>query len=168
MCDLLLLPLLVRFDSPTTTFTLRTKPSSSLSVSNTRAKDHRFLGTLSSLITTTSLTSKFLVGLCHFCLSCKECKNSFLHRDQYSLLKCWTRLQCFRKYLPVAWNTPGGGRITLLFIVKTWFGVNSSKESGENKLWMVSGRLLTIASSSHLNVRSDSSLTWLHHYREVS
>ena len=97
--EFVLFPWFVIFGSPTASFTLRTKPSSSSSAFTTRANDQRFRGVSLSLITTTSSTLKFLLGRNHFCHSCKACKNSFLHRVQNSLLRCCTRFQCLRKYI---------------------------------------------------------------------
>jgi hypothetical protein len=73
--EFVLFPWFVIFGSPTASFTLRTKPSSSSSAFTTRANDQRFRGESLSLITTTSSTLKFLLGRTHFCRSCKACKN---------------------------------------------------------------------------------------------
>lgn len=43
--------------------------------------------------------------------------------------------------------------------------MNGSSDWGEFKLWTVRGRLLTIASTSHMNGRRDSSLSWSPFFR---
>ena len=106
---------------------------------------------------TTSSTCKSLLGRVHFRRSCKLSRNSFLQRDQNSFAKCWTRLQRFLQYTSAGWKTPGGARTTFDFIVSSWLGVKGLGESG-SEIWVtVKGRLLTIASASHIRVLRDSS-----------
>lgn len=118
VCVLVLLPAFESLECPMKSVTFHTKPFSFSSAFIPRANDQRFLGASSSLIKTTSLAWKFLLGRCHLCHFYNESINSFLQRVQNSLLKWWTRLHRFRKYLLAVWNTPGGGRAILLFILR--------------------------------------------------
>ena len=106
---------------------------------------------------TTSSTIKFLRGRDHFWRCCKLRRNSFLHRVQNSFAKCWTYLQRFLQYMSAGWKAPGGARTTFDFIVKRWLGVSGLTESGSVSWVTVKGRLLTIASASHIKVLRDSS-----------
>ena len=47
------------------------------------------------------------------------------------------------------------------FIVRRWFGVSTSKESGSVRSSVAIGQLLTIASTSIMRVLRDSSSNWL-------
>ena len=106
---------------------------------------------------TTSSTCKSLLGRVHFRHSCKLSRNYFLQRDQNLFAKCWTRLQRFLQYTSAGWETPGGARTTFDFIVSSWLGVKGLGESGSEIWFTVNGRLLTIASASHIRVLRDSS-----------
>ena len=114
----------------------------------------------SSLMKTMSSTYAFRLGLFHFCPCCRLSKYSFFHLIQNSFAKCCTRLQCFLRCLSGASNTKGGGRSTFVFIVNRWLGVNGFREVGLFKESVVSGRLFTIASASHMNVVTASWLNW--------
>ena len=76
--------------SPSFSFTLRTIPVKSGSVSTILAMGYLFLGE-SSLNKSISRTLKFCFWLFLFCLTCNVWRNSFLDRVQHSLLICWTR-----------------------------------------------------------------------------
>ena len=49
-------------------------------------------------------------------------------------------------------KVPGGASSTLDFMVNRWLGVSGAGESGSASWLTVRGRLLTIDSTSHINV----------------
>ena len=144
--DLVLLPLFSSCESPTASFTLGTSLSSSLKASTIRVS--------LSLIITISSTCKFRLGRFHYLRSCSEWRNFFFHRDQNSFARCCTRLHCFLEYRSAVWKTPGGGKIALLFM--------------ELMFSAVRGRLFTIASASHMNVLSVSSLSCVPFFSRIA
>ena len=49
-------------------------------------------------------------------------------------------------------KVPGGASSTLDFMVNRWLGISGAAKSGSASWLMVRGRLLTIDSTSHINV----------------
>lgn len=82
----------------------------------------------------------FRPGRIHFYRDCSSCKYFFLHLDQNLFITCWTLRHNFREWASFRWNMPGGGRTTLLFIIRMWFGVRGSGTSGSFKFNVVRGR----------------------------
>ena len=122
---------------------------------------HALRERLRSFTTTTSPTLKFRWGLVHFWRSWRLSKYSLRQRVQNSSGRCCTRLQCLWAYISAGSNFPGGDSRTLDFIAGRWLGVSGSGESGSVSWLTVRGRLLTIASASHINVLRDSSSSCL-------
>ena len=142
------------------TFTDRTCPFASWCMSTTRAMSHWFLGTLSSAIGIRSPVWRFLLGLFHLTLYCRVWMYSFLHLDQKTLDKYWTRFHLRRRWASAFWKLPGCGITTFDFIVNSWLGVKGSKSLGSLD-GTVSGRLLMMHSTSaDKDPRDSSSREW--------
>ena len=156
----LLFPSAVRLWLPTSSITFGSNPSWSVWASITRHNFYWFLGRASSLIITTSLTCRFLLGRVHFCLVCNAKKKYFFPLDQYSFVKCWTCRHNFLEYRSAEVHFPGGGKTTFVFKVRKWFGVSGSAVSDGVIPSDVRGRLLTTASAYHMKVRRASSFIW--------
>ena len=137
---------------PTSSLTLLTKPSLSGRALITWQTFHWFQGVSSSLMMRTSFTWRFFLVWVHFCLSCRGRGNSFFHLQQNSLVRCCTCRHHFLAYRSADLNTPGGDRTTFVFNLRKWFGVSASVEPGDDMLSAVYGRLLTMASASHMKV----------------
>ena len=137
--------------SPSFSFTLRTTPVESGSVSTIVAIGHVFL-IESSLSKTTSPTLKFRFWLFHFCLTCNIWKNSFLHRVQNLLAICWTRRHLLLDLISGLKNVSGGGRITSFFIVRSWLGDRSISVLASVNVSTVRGLKIIIASVSVISV----------------
>ena len=105
---------------------------------------------------TTSSLRIFRLGMIYFCLCCRLSKYSFFQQAQNSFTRCCTRVQRFLQYLSGDWKVPGGGRTTLVFMVRRWFGVKGFKDDGSVMVSTVSRRLLTITFASHIKVLRDS------------
>lgn len=86
-------------------------------------------------------------------------ENSLFHLQQNSLVRCCTCRHHFLAYRSADLNTPGGDRTTFVFNLRKWFGVSASVEPGDDMLSAVYGRLLTMASASHMKVCKASSFT---------
>ena len=155
--SLTLLPSLSRQESARANFAVRMRPSELRLTVQTRTSCQWPRGELSSLMITMSSTPTSFRDTVHFWRCCELSRYSFRHRDQNSLAKCWTRLQRFLQNLSAHVNTPGGERTTFLFIVSRWLGVRRLSKLGSFKRSTVNGQLLMIASTSHMNLRSDSS-----------
>ncbi len=140
--------LLASFRSPTCTFTRLTNPLLSLTVSTTLPNCHWLLGSISSLMITTSFTLRFRRGVCHFWRVEIWRRYSFFQRLQNCSTKYWTLCHRFVAYMSSLTNFPGGGSATSDFISIKWFGVRGSSEFGSLMPSTVSGRLLTIAIAS--------------------
>lgn len=102
---------------PVLTSTWRTRPSSPGKTLMTRPLDHLFRGRSLSKTRTMSLMDMLRRGLFHFFLTCETRTYSLLNRCQNSLARCWTARHRFLQYTSACWNTPGGGRTTLDFMV---------------------------------------------------
>ena len=97
-------------------FTLRTILFSSLLISKICSIGQLFRAA-SVRIKTMPFVLKFLLSVVHFYLAWRVDRNSFLHLDQNSSAKCCTLLHCLLLYKSGLTNEPGGGIVTLLFIV---------------------------------------------------
>lgn len=113
-------------------------------------------GTRSSMISTRSTLTKFLLGRFHFTLCCRFCTDSFLHLDQKTFEKYWMPFHLLRRQTSVSWKLPGGGITTLDFRVSTWLGVSGSELRGSPE-GVESGWLLRMHSTLVNNVLNDSS-----------
>ena len=145
---------LIRQASASTNFTVQMRPSELRLTAQTRTSCQWLLGVLSSLMIMMSFAPTSFRDIVHFWRCCKLSRYSFHHRDQKLLAKCWTCLQCFLQNLS-AGKTPGGERTTFVFIVSKWLGVKGLSEPGSFKRSTVNGRLLMMASTSHMNILSD-------------
>ena len=94
----------------------------------------------------------------HFRLLWSVNSTSFLHLPQNSLDKCCTRLQCFLQHKSTDVKTPGGCITTLDFIVSRLIRLSDTKLVTSLITSVVSGRELTIASTSVNNVYKNSSV----------
>ena len=94
----------------------------------------------------------------HFRLLWSVNSTSFLHLPQNSLDKCCTRLQCFLQHISADVKTPGGCITTLDFIVSRLIRLSDTKLVTSLITSVVSGRELTIASTSVNNVCKDASV----------
>ena len=94
----------------------------------------------------------------HFRLLWSVNSTSFLHLPQNSLDKCCTRLQCFLQHISADVKTPGGCITTLDFIVSRLIRLSDTKLVTSLITSVVSGRELTIASTSVNNVYKNSSV----------
>ena len=108
-------------------------------------------------IKTISFILKFLFSVVHFDLAWRVDRNSFLHLDQNSSAKCCTLLHYLLLYKSGLTNEPGGGIITLLFIVNRLLGDNGVRLCGSLIVSTVRGREFIIASTSVIRVWRDSS-----------
>ena len=99
-----------------------TKPLSSGLICTTLAILQWFRDVLSSAISTTSFTIRFLCSLHHLVLGCNVCRNSFRHLVQNTLTRYCTLRHLLRKYMSSLWKFPGGGSTILDFMVKIWLG----------------------------------------------
>ena len=116
--------LMLLFDvSITFRWTFRTIPHESGSVLKICATGHLFLP-MSSFSNATPPTWKFYLLVFHFCHAWRLCKNSFGYWDQNSPAICCTCLHSLHNYRSGLLNTPGGGIITSLFMVRRLLGDN--------------------------------------------
>ena len=85
---------------------------------------------------------------------------SFLYLVQNSFARCWTCLQRFLQYMSSRWKMPGGGRITLLFMIRIVLGVRGRLD-WSSRFSTIRGLELTMHSTSISSVLKDSSLSTL-------
>ena len=113
----------VKFDlfSPITNFTPQKTLFSSLLISKIHPIGQLFR-VESIWIKTIPLILKFLFSVVHFYLVGKVDRNSFLHLDQNSSAKFCTLAHCLLLCKSGLTNKPGGGIVTLLFIVNRLLG----------------------------------------------
>ena len=142
----------------TRNFTFLTNPSASSLASITLASCHSLRAASSSLMITRSSGSRFLLGKCHFCLTLRFNKYAFRQRDQNCSARNYTLRQRFRAKTSSLTNFPGGGMVTLLFIVNRRFGVSGIGLVWSLRISTVSGRPFTIACQFQSWYRSD--LQW--------
>lgn len=109
-----------------------------------------FLGAESSTTSTTSSGLRFLLVVCHFCLSCKSGRYSLTQRLQNRSAIYWTWRHLRLEYKSALSKIPGGIE-GLTLISKKWFGVRASKSFGSLET-QVMGRLLRIAFTLHNRV----------------
>lgn len=107
-------------------FTWRTSPFLSGKVSTILPRGHEFLGDVSSTISTTSPTQKFLPGIDHRWRSCNWVRYSLLRRVQNISVRYWTCLHLQLAYWSSLWNTPGGNS-GLTLSNKRWLGIKASR-----------------------------------------
>ena len=122
-----------------------------------RAGCHWLRGRLSSFRSTTSLIWMLGRTWFHFWHSYNHWRKSFFHRFQNSFANCWTQRHLLWEYRSAHLKSPGDGKRGFDFIVSRWLGMNGSCEDSVINPSIVSGLLLTIASASHMRVRSNSS-----------
>ena len=121
--------------------------------------DQLFHDLFSSLITTTLLISMFCFGWFHLGRCCSVGRYSLFHRDQNRLHRHWALRQLRRMKTSLHWNWPGGGRKTLVFVVRIWLGDNGRVSLTSQEI-TVSGLELTMDLTSHVKVCKDSSSKW--------
>ena len=117
------------------TWMLLTRPFLSGCTSETTPIGHSFLGAISSLISTTSLTLR-------------------LRFTRFHLGRSW-RVGSMQ-VTSFCWNFPGGVRTMLVFMVRIRFGDRGTGSLQSLEI-TVSGLKLMIDSTSHMRVRKDSS-----------
>ena len=137
--------------------TLLITPSGAWLACTTRPIGQWPLGALESAIRTTSSTARFLPFVFHFCLCINVGIYSFRNRPQKaSMMAC----DCLHFFLEVTWasvmmsrGTFGQARPNRMLL-----GVSGSRSRGSMLMW-VSGRPLTMNSTSAMLVRKVSSWT---------
>ena len=112
-----------------TSSTLRTFPSWSACALVILASGQSFLGASLQRRRTRSPSRRLWDAFCHFLRGCNVGRYSFLHRDQKTFARCWTRFHCLlRRFL--AMKSPGGGLNFCGFCVSSVAGVRISGASG--------------------------------------
>lgn len=115
--------LLASFHSPTCTFTHLINPLLFLTISTTLPNCHWLLGSISSLMITTSFTLKFQWGVCHLLRVEMLRRCPFFQGLQNCSTKCWTLCHHLVVYMTSLTSFPGGGSATSDFNCIKWFGV---------------------------------------------
>ena len=123
----------------------------------TRANFQSFRWLVSRRITTSPF-SKLRFLICHFVRCCNELRNSLRHRIQNSFVTCWILLHCRLQNMSARWKSPGGGRITLDFLVNKLTGAIGIKLLTSDKLSTVRGLELITPSTSTIRVLNPSSV----------
>lgn len=124
--------------------TLLTTPLRSGLMSTTLAVIHDPHGELASAINTVSPCAKFLLVPLHFWCSCMSGRYSLTHLNQNR-----SNMYCIWRQKRLTYMS-SGSKISICTLHKSrWFRVNSSKSFGSFDM-VVKGRLLRIASTSHM------------------